>query len=218
MPKLRDIMVGEVVTIEANATVRNAVRLMNNREIGCLVVVQDGKPTGIVTERDMMKRVLVAARDPRAVEVAEVMSKPLLFLEPEKEIEDAVKLMFKHKIKKLPIIENGRLIGLVTLTDLINHMHTSAKKTPREMEKTFDARTHDLSEPPPETEAVQKAFDIARAHEEPSVKPPEKEGKGPSKCAGHFGYLASRPKNAPIPKECLTCPKVLECVMKKSDS
>ena len=138
-------MVGEVITIEANVTIRKAVRLMNNREIGCLVVVQDGKPTGIVTERDMLKRVLVAGRDPRAVEVAEVMSKPLLFMESEKEIEEAVKLMFKHKIKKLPIVENGRLVGLVTLTDLIRSSEVNKwledlplKKTPRRMKKVID--------------------------------------------------------------------------------
>jgi len=143
--KVKDIMVGEVVTIEANVTVRKAVRLMNNREIGCLVVVQNGKPTGIVTERDMLKRVLVASRDPRAVEVGEIMSKPLLFMEPEKEIEDAVKLMFKHKIKKLPVVENGRLVGLVTLTDLIRSPEVTKwlerfplKKTPRRMKKVID--------------------------------------------------------------------------------
>lgn len=138
-------MVGEVITIEADVAVRKAVRLMNDREIGCLVVVQDGKPAGIVTERDMLKRVLVAGRDPRAIEVAEVMSKPLLFIEPEKEIEEAVKLMFKHKIKKLPVVENGRLVGLVTLTDLIRSSEVNKlledlplKKTPRRMKKVID--------------------------------------------------------------------------------
>ena len=143
--KVKDIMVGEVITIAANVAVRKAVRLMNDREIGCLVVVQDGKPTGIVTERDMLKRVLVAGRDPRAVEVAEVMSKPLLFMESEKEIEEAVKLMFKHKIKKLPIVENGSLVGLVTLTDLIRSSEVNKwledlplKKTPRRMKKVID--------------------------------------------------------------------------------
>jgi CBS domain-containing protein len=143
--KVKDVMVGEVITIEANVTVRKAVRLMNNREIGCLVVVQDGKPAGIVTERDMLKRVLVAGRDPRAVEVDEVMSKPLLFMEPEKEIEEAVKLMFKHKIKKLPVVENERLVGLVTLTDLIRSSEVNKwledlplKKTPRRMKKVID--------------------------------------------------------------------------------
>jgi len=54
--------------------------------------------------------------------------------------------------------------------------------------------------------------------EETSVKPPEKKEKGPSKCAGYLGYLASRPENASIPKECLTCPKALDCAMKMSDS
>jgi CBS domain-containing protein len=143
--KVKDIMVGEVITIEANVAVRKAVRLMNDREIGCLVVVQDGKPAGIVTERDMLKRVLVAGRDPRAVEVDEVMSKPLLFMEPEKEIEEAVKLMFKHKIKKLPVVENERLVGLVTLTDLIRSSEVNKwledlplKKTPRRMKKVID--------------------------------------------------------------------------------
>jgi len=143
--KVKDVMVGEVVTIEANVTVREAVRLMNDHEIGCLVVVQDEKPTGIVTERDMLKRVLVATRDPRAVEVGEVMSKPLLFMEPEKEIEEAVKLMFKYKIKKLPVIENGRLVGLVTLTDLIRSPEIikwleglPLKETPRRMKKVID--------------------------------------------------------------------------------
>jgi hypothetical protein len=54
--------------------------------------------------------------------------------------------------------------------------------------------------------------------EELSVEPPEAEEKGPSRCAGYLGYLASRPEDAPIPKECLICPKVLDCVMKISDS
>ncbi len=138
-------MIGEVITIEANLTVRKAVRLMNDREIGCLVAIKDGKPVGIVTERDMLKRVLVEGRDPRAVEVAEVMSKPLLFMEPEKEIEEAVKLMFKHKIKKLPVVENGRLVGLVTLADLIHSSEVNKlledlplKKAPRRMKKVID--------------------------------------------------------------------------------
>ena len=138
-------MVGEVITIEANATVRKAIRLMNNREIGCLVVVQNGKPTGIVTERDMLKRVWVAGRDPRAAEVGEIMSKPLLFMEPEKEIEDAVKPMFKHKIKNLSLVENGSLVGLISLTDLIRSPEVTEwleefplKETPRRMKMVID--------------------------------------------------------------------------------
>jgi CBS domain-containing protein len=89
-------MVGDVITVETNATIRKAVRLVNNREIGCLVVVKEGKPAGIVTERDILKRVLVAGRDPRAMEVGEIMSKTLISMKPEKRIEEAVKPMFRH--------------------------------------------------------------------------------------------------------------------------
>jgi len=64
----------------------------------------------------------------------------------------------------------------------------------------------------------QKQKEEKKKKEEPPAKPPEKKEKGPSRCAGYIGYLATLPKNKPIPEECLTCPKVLDCVMKKSDS
>jgi len=115
---VEDVMVEEVVTIEADATVQEAVDLMNKHEIGCLVVVLRGKPVGIITERDMLKRVLAKSIDPEKVKISEIMSAPLIVGRPGMEIEDAVRLMFKTKIKKLPVVQKGRLIGLVTLTDL----------------------------------------------------------------------------------------------------
>ena len=57
-----------------------------------------------------------------------------------------------------------------------------------------------------------------KEEEEPPVKPPEKEGKGPSGCTHHFGYLTNRPRDAPIPQECLTCPKIVDCMLKLRDS
>jgi len=115
---IEDVMVEEVVTIDADATVQEAVRIMNKHEIGCLIVVLKGKPVGIITERDMLKRVLAKSGDPEKIKVSDVMSAPLIVGKPEMDIEDAVKLMFKTKIKKLPIVQRGRLLGLVTLTDL----------------------------------------------------------------------------------------------------
>ena len=61
---------------------------------------------------------------------------------------------------------------------------------------------------------LQKEKEEKKKKEEPPVKPPEKEEKGPSRCPHHFGYLASRAEDVPIPRECLVCPKVLDCVMK----
>jgi len=119
MLKVEDIMVEEVITVEEDATVMMAVKLMNKHEIGCLIVTKSRKPIGIVTERDLLKRVLAESRDPEKTRVWEVMSAPLMFMDPNVDVEDAVKFMLKMKIKKLPIVKKGGLLGLVTLTDLV---------------------------------------------------------------------------------------------------
>lgn len=117
--KLRKIMVEKVVTIAPSATVKQAAELMNMHEIGCLVVVDHEKPVGILTERDMLKRIICESRQPKTTRVANLMSKPLITASPDMRAGDAAKLMFERNIKKLPVVENGRLAGLITLTDLL---------------------------------------------------------------------------------------------------
>ena len=143
---VEDVMVDEVITIDADATVYKAVRLMNKHEIGCVVVILKGKPVGIITERDMLKRVLAKSVDPEKIKVSDIMSAPLIIGKPKMEIENAVKLMFKTKIKKLPVV-HGRLIGLVTLTDITRfqpHMIRILKKLsvtelpPKRLKKVVD--------------------------------------------------------------------------------
>lgn len=116
--KIEEIMIKNVITLEGKATVREAVTTMDNHGIGCLVIVQDENPIGIITERDMLKRVLIEAKDPATTKVFQIMSAPLVLGDPQMSIQDAVKLMTDKKIKKLPIMENGRLVGMITLTDL----------------------------------------------------------------------------------------------------
>jgi len=144
---VEDVMVDKVITIDADATVHEAVRIMNKHEIGCLVAVLNGKPVGIITERDMLKRVLAKSMDPEKVKVSDIMSVPLVVGKPGMEIEDAVKLMFKIKIKKLPVVQRGRLLGLVTLTDITRfqpHMIRILKKLsvtelpPKRLRKVLD--------------------------------------------------------------------------------
>jgi CBS domain-containing protein len=117
--KLRKIMVENVVTVKKNVSVKKAAELMNKHEIGCLVVVNAEKPIGIVTERDMIKRVIYKLRNPEKTCVSAVMSEPLISATPDMRAGDAARLMFERNIKKLPVLENGRLVGLVTLTDLL---------------------------------------------------------------------------------------------------
>lgn len=116
--KIQDIMTKEVVTLDGKTTVIEAVAIMDRREISCLVVVQEASAIGIVTERDVLRRVLLEAKDPATTKVFQIMSAPLVTGDPQMSIQDAIKLMTEKRIKKLPIMENGRLVGLITLTDL----------------------------------------------------------------------------------------------------
>lgn len=118
MLKVEDIMVEDVITVDSDASVMKAVKLMNKNEIGCLVVTRRGKAIGIITERDLLKRVIAKLRDPKKTKVRQIMTKPLIVGDPDMDLEEATKLMFDRKIKKLPVIEGGRLIGLVSLTDI----------------------------------------------------------------------------------------------------
>jgi len=112
-------MVEGVVTIDADATVMKAVKLMNENEIGCLIVMRRGRAVGIITERDLLKRVIAKSKNPKKTQVREIMTKPLIAGQPDMDLEEATKLMFKMKIKKLPVVESeGKLLGLITLTDV----------------------------------------------------------------------------------------------------
>jgi len=117
--EVKDVMVKNVVTVEAEATVRDAAKLMNERDIGCLLVMKGKTPVGIVTERDMLERVLLKSKDPKKTKIGKVMSKPLMVGEPQTDVRDAVRLMVEGKIKRLPVVENGHLLGLVTFTDIV---------------------------------------------------------------------------------------------------
>lgn len=111
-------MVEAVITVEADATVMKAVKVMNDNEIGCLVVTRNGRAVGILTERDLLKRVIGKSMNPSKTKVRDIMTKPLIAGHPDMDLEDATRLMFEKKIKKLPVVDDGRLKGLITLTDV----------------------------------------------------------------------------------------------------
>ena len=135
MLKVKDVMVTDLVTVKTDISVKKAVKVMNDFEIGCLIVVEDGEAVGIITERDILKRIVVESRDPEKTLVGEVMSKPLIVTSPETSLEEAIESMFKHKIKKLPVVEGGKLVGLVTFTDIARIQPVMEKILRKLMEK-----------------------------------------------------------------------------------
>ncbi len=116
--EVEDIMVQKVITVDPNASVKEAARLMNRHEIGCLIVVGQGQVMGIMTERDLLKKVVELGKNSEKTKVHDIMSKRLVVGTPRMEIPDVVRLMLQKKIKKLPIVTEGKIIGLVTLTDI----------------------------------------------------------------------------------------------------
>jgi len=120
---------------------------MNKHEIGCLIVVRNGKAIGIVTERDMLNRVLAQYRNPDRTKVSEIMTSPLVVADREMDLEEAARQMFKMKVKKLPVVSKGELVGLITLTDIARFQPQIIKmlkkeyikaQTPKRMQKVVD--------------------------------------------------------------------------------
>lgn len=112
-------MVKNVRTADSYDSVQDVAMLMNKYQIGCVIIVDEGKPVGIITERDMIKRVICKGIAPENVRVIDIMSKALVNASPSMRAGDAAKIMLEWNIKKLPVVEEGKLVGLVTLTDVL---------------------------------------------------------------------------------------------------
>jgi CBS domain-containing protein len=116
---VRHVMNRNVVTAKLNITLREAAAVMSKLNIGSLIILDENeKISGIVTSTDILKAI-AAGKDVEETLVEEVVSKPVITIEPDKSIEDAVNIMLEHKIKKLPVVEEGKLVGIITASDII---------------------------------------------------------------------------------------------------
>jgi signal-transduction protein with cAMP-binding, CBS, and nucleotidyltransferase domain len=116
-----------VDTIERGLTVDLAARVMKERARGALVVVDTGKPVGIITERDLVRRIIAEKRS-TGTKVGDIMSEPLISVGPEATVSSAATVMYKNGIRRLPVIENDRLLGMVTATDLARALQRESQK------------------------------------------------------------------------------------------
>ena len=128
MPKVKDIMTKDVVSICVSDSVFEAAELMGASQVGCLVVMDGEVPIGIVTERDMVRRVL-AKRLPLETKVLEIMSKSLVTVDPDASLKEAARLMSTNKIRRLPVVKQNRLVGIVVAADFVRNL---GKKTASE--------------------------------------------------------------------------------------
>jgi len=115
---VKDVMNRNVIVAKPDVTVREASKVMAKFHIGSLIIQSAGKIIGIMTERDVLQAV-ATGKDPETTLVEEIMSKNVITIDPDKKIEDAVELMIEHKIKKLPVVSEGKLVGIITASDII---------------------------------------------------------------------------------------------------
>lgn len=116
--RVKDVMTPNVLVTGPDATVMEAARLMANDDRGSIVVLEGNVPIAIVTERDLYKKVVAPGLQPKEVRVREIMSSSLISTDPEQSLKNAMKLMNDRGIRRLPVVEGGRLVGIVTAGDL----------------------------------------------------------------------------------------------------
>lgn len=117
--KVGDVMTKKVVVLEIGSSVVDAASLMKEKKIGSIIIVNKGKTAGIITDTDIVYKIVAEGKDPNKIKVEEIMSKPLRVIKPTAEIEEAAKAMKNNKIKRLPVVnDKNEVIGIITQSDI----------------------------------------------------------------------------------------------------
>ena len=142
--KAEDVMVREVVTLDENVSAKKAAEIMAQEGVSAIIATVEGKAKGILTERDILKRIVAEDKNSRKTKVKEIMSSPLVTIGPNTDLEEAAHLMFEKKIKNLPVIHENRLIGLISLQDIcrlqpeVLRILRQARETPKSLQKVLN--------------------------------------------------------------------------------
>jgi CBS domain-containing protein len=121
---VQDIMTKDVVAVDENMTALDAARLMTEKGISSLIIEKNHAPVGIISERDFVKKICLKDMQPSTINVGSIMSKIQTYASPDTPVDVAVQRMVNHKIRRLPVISDGKVIGIITVTDLAKHLRT----------------------------------------------------------------------------------------------
>jgi CBS domain-containing protein len=127
-----------VYTMEPTATAHEAVRLMADKNIGALVVVEHGKVVGIVSERDYARKLVLMSRSSKDTPLRDIMSSPVMYVHPEQTSDECMALMTENRLRHLPVMDSGQMIGLLSIGDLV-------KATISEQQFTIEQLEHYIS-------------------------------------------------------------------------
>jgi len=121
---VRDIMSKDVKVVRSDSSVKEVVATMNKFNIGSILVVQGGRPVGIISERDILRRVVEPCLAPEILTARQVMTSPVVTIDETATVDEAAHLMTKRRVKKLPVMDKQKLVGIVTFTDIASKVPT----------------------------------------------------------------------------------------------
>ena len=131
--RVAEAMRKNIVRVEESASVAEASLNMYKKGQGCAIVMRQGKPLGIVTERDVTWKVAAKGLDPKSVKVAEIMSTPLITIDPDADLTEAARIMKKHKIRRLAVVKEETLHGILTAADIGRNLESYMDKGIRDI-------------------------------------------------------------------------------------
>ena len=130
--RVKNIMTKGVLAVDAKMNVNEAAKMMEDGKVGAIIVMEDNTPVGIITDRDFAVKI-VAHAYPITTSVKQIMSTPLIGIDPNESVWTVAELMYTRKVRKIPVIEEDKVIGIVTATDLVNQFAVSTEEDMKKM-------------------------------------------------------------------------------------
>ncbi len=130
--KVEDILKtkgAQVWSIPPEATVFEAINLMAEKNVGALLVMEQGRLVGVVSERDYTRKVILQGRASKQTSVREIISAQVIYVDPQASVQECMRLMVSHRIRHLPVIQQGKVVGVVSIGDLVNWIISSQQST-----------------------------------------------------------------------------------------
>ena len=124
----------QVWSVEPKATIFKALEIMSEKEIGALLVMENGKLTGIFSERDYARKVILKGKSSKETQVGELMTKKVFYMDPQKTINDCMAMMTAKRIRHVPVIEDNQVMGIVTIGDVVNQIISEQEVTINHLE------------------------------------------------------------------------------------